>query len=488
MGRRMLSHLITRALAPRHGRIVFTAPWSLTFRGGPVRSLWSPASTTSNPIGSFAARFHSRFLGDKIQPQLSQIARILLRSKLVFVVGPLLVGATALCWMWDWQARRFVSAFERNTIALAEGKLLSLEGPLMNRPELHRVLVELLHPAETSHYVVVVGAHGTGKSTAVIRAARDAEAGGGVVYVSVKNPKDFNSHLCAVLSGVPYVFVPLRILSDKLRAWTQAGTNSTNVAAEPEPMHSWSPLAEVLRKAADIYIKKHKQPMTLVIDNAHKLPREFLLMLQLFAKETADDNSISLVLVSSDYVVGTLLATQSEWSRHIKLEIDDRDIDYNTAVDYVEKKLRQRHLSPQQDALDYLVKSVTGGNVLLLNQAIRLKYHTLPQVLQYERDLIVEKQVQLAQVKLPSSVLCALGRLLQAEEPFHRKLVAEEAVLAVGVNSDQLQQLVKTNILVKHKSGQYSCSAHYVIKMLLEKQHAAGNNSAGPQHATACVL
>jgi type II secretory pathway predicted ATPase ExeA len=62
------------------------------------------------------------------------------------------------------------------------------------RPELHAALAQLLRPAATDTYAVIVGETGSGKSTAVRKAARASSADGasGVVFIEINEVRKFS--------------------------------------------------------------------------------------------------------------------------------------------------------------------------------------------------------------------------------------------------------------------------------------------------------
>jgi len=70
------------------------------------------------------------------------------------------------------------------------------------RPELHIALAQLLRPATTDTYAVIIGEHGSGKSTAVRKAARASSADGasGVVFIEIREVRSFSLKLASCLN------------------------------------------------------------------------------------------------------------------------------------------------------------------------------------------------------------------------------------------------------------------------------------------------
>lgn len=123
---------------------------------------------------------------------------------------------------------------------------------MVARPQLHTRLQSLLRPDAVDDYTLIVGAHGTGKSTAVRKAAREASAAGpnGVVYTTVDDGSAFSAQLTTLLEEAP----------------------AAAAGRKHEPTTSWRLLAPDLRKAAMEFRNQHGRPMTLVIDKRAEAP------------------------------------------------------------------------------------------------------------------------------------------------------------------------------------------------------------------------
>ena len=170
----------------------------------------------------------------------------------------------------------------------------------IQRTELHEDLTQLLRPDKKAQYAVVVGAAGTGKSTAVRRAVRSLNEPKGAVYFL---PPTLLTSFASELARVLGYYRPVRWADRVVRLVTG---ETEEVQAPPlaaEPQATWSVLEPCLVNAAARYRAKHGKPAALVLDGMDLVAKKdpgFFLKVQDFAKKCADAGILSVVLVFSD--------------------------------------------------------------------------------------------------------------------------------------------------------------------------------------------
>lgn len=239
------------------------------------------------------------------------------RTRMVFAVT-LGLGACAAAYVWQQQGpesgkTNTLRALERGVVG---GYWLTDASATVERASLHDQLVELLRPQNTRQYAIVMGAPGTGKSTAIRKAARESSSSvNGVVYYLVQYPDNLSTGLAALL-----------------------GCRKSTLAKE-EPRATWLQLEPQLLEGAAAFMLAHGRPATLVLDGVDVIAKEdptFLDMLQNFARNAADAGVLRVVFVSSDGAASARLESRSEWSRAADpLEVGD--ISDVQAVDFLVK-------------------------------------------------------------------------------------------------------------------------------------------------------
>ena len=104
------------------------------------------------------------------------------------VVGVVGVGGVGLYYLYKYPERTMLGGNENIVLrAFEEGRgLNSFQGKdglaTVQRSELRKGLLELLHPASSEQYAVIVGGTGTGKSTAVRQALQSLKKPVGALY------------------------------------------------------------------------------------------------------------------------------------------------------------------------------------------------------------------------------------------------------------------------------------------------------------------
>lgn len=174
-------------------------------------------------------------------------------------------------------------------------------------------LSAILRPAAVEKYAVIVGPSGTGNSTAVRKLMRAAASEGGIAYFSAPElVADFSRGLADALG-----FREPIVLGEILRRLFVTRETKEVAAAPPlhdEPRASWSRLSRVLTAAAARYKVKHGTAPTLVLDAMDLVAKDdpaFFLVLQNFAKASADAGTLRVVFVFSDGAALPLLLSSS---------------------------------------------------------------------------------------------------------------------------------------------------------------------------------
>jgi hypothetical protein len=249
-------------------------------------------------------------------------------KRTLFVGVGLIAAAAYAAYTWGPKANTHsaFNAFETGTLSKTWDNDASATVP---RPDLENKLRKVLRPRTTRKYGVIIGEHGTGKSTAVRKAVRAVGSDGvnGVAYYHVGDEVgQFVTGLAAVLDT--------RATVDLQGGASRALSHTTKEKAAP----TWMDIEAALISASAAFKGKHKRPATLVLDNVDVIAKNepaFMIKLQRFAKAMADDGSLRVVFVSSDGTAPALMKEQSEWSR-AEAPTEVGDIDDGAARAYLE--------------------------------------------------------------------------------------------------------------------------------------------------------
>ena len=247
--------------------------------------------------------------------------------------GILSVGVGALAfqqlgafrkWSFVSPARRILATFEAGSVpekwsdadakadVVRDAHLIDMQG--------------LLRPRASNAYGIVVGEHGTGKSTLVRQAARSVAPGqaNGVVCIDVDDVPNFGMDLAATL-GISGEDVSLEVAARRRLMMVTKEESPFDLSTEP--LTSWLRVRAPLDEAARLFFAKYQRPMTLVIDGADALAKEqplFLDRLQDYAKATADAGHLRVVFVSSDKTAIARMKPRASWTRSlVPLEVGD---------------------------------------------------------------------------------------------------------------------------------------------------------------------
>ena len=318
----------------------------------------------------------------------------------------------------------------------------------IQRTELHEDLTQLLRPDKKAQYAVVVGAAGTGKSTAVRRAVRSLNEPKGAVYFL---PPTLLTSFASELARVLGYYRPVRWADRVVRLVTG---ETEEVQAPPlaaEPQATWSVLEPCLVNAAARYRAKHGKPAALVLDGMDLVAKKepgFYLKVQDYAKKCADAGILSVVLVFGDGRALPLLQSSSAISRAgIIYEVGD--VSDDDAVKWLTEEYNVVAIRAAA-----LVDSVAGGRFPLL-----MMCGTSTKSVDDLSDLLDRKtEVNLLRVGVDPTA------------PLFRTLLSSNSVKEVVafklMPENKVQELLSLNILSAHPDSTYTFYDRHAMRFM----------------------
>lgn len=344
-------------------------------------------------------------------------------------------------------------------------------------------------PLEDNWFVVIVGATGTGKSTAVRRAilgqelkideekvgvnkntgektgseGKEVEKGGGV-GVKKRNavyflaPTRITSFSTALMATLNY-HEPFSLLAVIRRLVTTETKEQTTRRLKEEPIASWAQLAPALEKAARRFTEKHKRPPVLVLDAMDLVAKEapgVLSELLNFAKECADSGLLRFVFVFSDGQALPLLTSNSAVSRSME-PFEVGDVSNEIALEY----LRSRDV--EESRAKDIVERVAGGRFILLRQCASSKDSV---------DDMVAKRHNASKKRFRDLGVPPSG-------PFFAELLKHGFVndgdATTWLSKGDISGLLEGNLLSAHPNGTYTFHSRHVASFCAlhaKKNHA----------------
>ena len=142
----------------------------------------------------------------------------------------------------------------------------------VERAKVHADITKLLRPDAKTQYAVIVGAAGTGKSTAVRKAIVDLEAPKGAVYFL---PPTLLIGFSSALANALGFYRPVG-WTDRIVRFFSGETKEVE-AGPPftaEPHASWQTLEPYIIRAAERYAAKHNAPAVLVLDGMELIAKD----------------------------------------------------------------------------------------------------------------------------------------------------------------------------------------------------------------------
>ena len=369
-------------------------------------------------------------------------------------VGMGMMVAGEYMWGEPSKERNMVRTFEKGG---ARGWYVKKNTAHVERPELLASLEALLQPDESDNYAVVIGEHGTGKSTAVRDTIVALEDPKGVVYVSTPNVvAHFGTELA---KAVGYNFVFWDVIGGFRRQMSRAEKYDSAPSFSDEPLASYWPVQQALLNTATAYKKKHNRPIVLVIDAADRIAkdnRKFFGILQDFAKDCADQGLLRVVFVSSEGVALPLLQSSSAWSRSLR-PIEVGEITDDQAVAYLVKR------GVDEGNAQAAVKNITGGRFsMLVEHAGEFQARSNAE---WAEDLERRLNNFLGKSKFDAN---SKGFALLLESR------VAEIMLLPYFSSSQIDELLKANVISLHSNGTCSFQARY-IERFFEKRFSGAD-------------
>jgi hypothetical protein len=292
--------------------------------------------------------------------------------------GISLVGAGALGYTW-WThrpaaiANNVLQTFESGGQPGWDTEFGKDAAASIKRPDVEKQLEEYFYPSSSSSpptgdlsasYVLVMDAHGTGKSTAVRRVIRNRQGVNGAVYVNV--PDDVSEFGDAVSEAVGYTGDVVDLIAGLRRRVNATTKEERAPLPSNEPMVTWNRVSRSIKAAAITFCEKHGRPAALIIDSAELIAKEnpkFLSLLQTFAKKMTDDGILRVVFVSSDGSVFKQLDSENASSRSLD-PYEVGDICDEDAVVFLTGKGVEKNQAVEA------VRDITGGRFALLQRYV----------------------------------------------------------------------------------------------------------------------
>ena len=311
-------------------------------------------------------------------------------------------------------------------------------GDFIDRKALIDKLSLILHPEESSSYVVIVGENGTGKTAAVNQALSALESPKGAVYFNCPVTTDKFSIKLADLVG-------FRDQRDVIRRIASTTKEEQVPDPQDEPLATFDILMQPLMDAAAKFKAKNGRPMVLVIDSVDRLAKgdpAFLDTLQDWAKDCADDFNLRIVFILSDGSALSQMMVRSSWSRAKKPPFEIGEIPDEQAVAYLTKK------GVREDEAKLAVANLTGGLFTSLKnfQEAILEGLTYEQLLK-QRDIALRLRLINSKIPVSHALFQQLVQHASIGMDEARSLLMEEA---------QLDFLLKNNILAAHPNNTYT--------------------------------
>jgi hypothetical protein len=319
----------------------------------------------------------------------------------------------------------------------------------VERKQLHEDLTKLLRPDMRAQYAVIVGAAGTGKSTAVRKAIVKLNKPKGAVYFL---PPTLLSGFSTALAHALGYYRPIGWANRVVRFLS--GETKEEAAAPPitaEPHATWSALEPSLVKAAALYREKHGAPPVLVLDGMDLVAKKnpaFFLEIQDFAKKCADTGILSLVLVFSDGRALPLLQASSAITRAgVIYEVGD--ISDADATAWLEKEY-----AVEGSRVKALVDTVSGGRFPLLMMCGTS--HKSVDAISRELDIKTEEDLQRVGICPTAPLFRALLASNSLERSKAHYLLPESKV----------QELLSLNVLSAHPDRTYTFHDRHVERFM----------------------
>jgi KaiC/GvpD/RAD55 family RecA-like ATPase len=298
-------------------------------------------------------------------------------------------------------------------------------------------------------YVVIVGEHGTGKSTAVRSVVRNRTGDKGAVYVNT--PLDVYKFSRVLATAVDFTWDVIDLPGGVRRMLSLTAKEETTPKRADEPLGSFTAVAGAIAAAAVKFKQQHGRPAVLIIDSAEIIAKDnpaFFAKMQDFAKQMTDAGNLRLVFVFSDGTAPEQMQSRSAWSRAHKQVYEVGDIPDADAVKYlVEGRV------PQTQA-EEAVRTITGGRFELLTDYVNV-YAAAGNATTRD-NLYRQVQKGLDEVNVDSRH--AIFRDLLE----NKRIDDHAARLLWGGESTVIRALLAKNIIAAHPDNTFSFHSRYV--------------------------
>lgn len=361
-------------------------------------------------------------------------------------------------YVWKTESKQSIvdtmcEVFENGGVAGWDANYGKSKNNIIERPDELELLGSLLSgPADTEDgYTIVLGATGTGKTTAFLNTIRTLNRSvKGVVYFrATESPAEFATGLGGAL-GFRTPTEPL----DAVRTPSSAAAPST------EPEHTWGLLKPQLAAAASAFSTKHQRPAVLVLDAMDLIAKHkpgFFTKIQQFAKHCADDGLLHVIFVFSDGTAPLVFSDSS--SSRVNGVIEIGDISDEKAVAYLMKKKKL-----DQQRASNIVTRIAGGRFALLNSFAKRpeSVDDLCRALNEETENVLVNEV-----KVPPSA--KLFRALVSSPTKALGMTIAHQLEDMG----KVKLLLQNNILAHHPNHTYTFHNRHVERFVRAKVEAA---------------
>ena len=411
---------------------------------------------------SWLISFARRLFSDSLAVLRGWMSSLVNLARLLFSHGSRILGFGSACasvygivyisrnYSEEGVARHMCSVFEAGGVSGWDSCFIKdqLLGHV-DRPQVHQDITALLEPDAKAQYAVIVGAAGTGKSTAVRKALSKLSYPKGAVYFL---PPSLLAGFSSALAKTLGFRRPIGWVDRVVRLFIgETNEQEPALPSTSEPHATWQKLEPCIFRAAVLYASKHKAPAVLVLDGmdlvAKKDP-EFFLVIQDFAKKCADTGVLSIVLVFSEGRALPLLQSSSAITRAGVIyevgDISDQD---------AEKWLRKEY-NVEATRAAALVAQVAGGRFPLL----RMCGSSSKSVDAISKELDIKVEEDLQQVGVPPTA------------PLFRALLSSASMERGEAHhllpKHKVQELLSANILSAHPDRTYTFHDRHVARFM----------------------
>ncbi|RIB30803.1 P-loop containing nucleoside triphosphate hydrolase protein [Gigaspora rosea] len=350
--------------------------------------------------------------------------------------------------------RNMVNAFNKGKI-YREDNLPVIE-KLVKRENLENALKKILQ-FPLQKYFLILGEHGTGKTTLVQNTILNLQEPKGVVYFECpSNVKEFAKNLSKHLNCELYPFK----LRDVFVQWIANSIRKEQV--DHSEYSNWNLLSMQLLNTAHHYMKEYKRPIVLVLDQVDRIAKRdpmFFEILQDFAKDCADRGTLVIVFIASDGLVPRVMQSRSAWSR-AKIPFEVGDISDDEAMEFL-----QGSGIDKKNAED-VVKYLTGGRFILLRDFQKeSRYDANSKILfsELKKEMFTQIERSLDTVDLPVNHKFFI-KLIETK---HMDIKQAKTIIPLNM----IRKLVEANIIKEHEDRTVSFHSRYIETYFKECAH-----------------